>query len=359
MNFFKRLFGKSARTSAVAPPTARRWHSHSLPMDQLIPVWRKINAADRRPWVLFENGTCVWLTHADADVFAQARAILKQWGPVIPGSPSGDFNVERAPNASGWLVTSHHPDIATYVSMSDEEPQAKHNSDSRDLVIGLRGRSLRDRDASAMGVIHIEDHRPTRISAVSEAVLAWTCLAQRAWQARHENSDWVRYAVPIEAVGFLTAEQANHPQRVLHDIPMPPEARAQVAALESIVRKFGRLPQPVTVLSGLVLAGSAGLGATDICRLFAPGQVVELRGFLSGSASVAPPLYAAGMDGAMLEINVHSAAEMFVAAPRRDETEYLLPRDCRCRVRGTKPDFPYRAEVGGHFPRTVVELEQL
>ena len=209
------------------------------------------------------------------------------------------------------------------------------------------------------GGIYIGDHRASGIVSENEAVRLWSRLAQRAWQARLEQSDWGRYAIPIEAIGFLTEEQARRPRRTLDEISMPPEVRAQTETLEDIVSKCGRLPGPVIALSGLRLSGSSHQTAAGISGAFVPGQVVELRGFLSASALIDPPLYAAGMEGALLEISLHSAANMSALRPRQGEAEYFLPRDCRCRVLGVTASRSYRTQDGDHCLRTLVQLEQL
>src|SRR5262249_44305845 len=97
-------------------------------------------------------------------------------------------------------------------------------------------------------------------------------------------------------------------------------------------------------------------GPARIRGSFAPGQVVELRGFLSASLVADPPLDAAGMEGAMPEIGIQSAADTSTVTPRQGETEYLLPRDCCCRVLGTVPDRPYRTEDGYRCVRAAVRL---
>jgi len=359
MGFFKRLFKKSEPMSAAGTPATAHLGLGPSSVDQLIAVWRKINAADGPPWVLFEHGTCVRLARPDADVFAQARAQLREWGPVYPGTLAGDFNVERTSGVPGWLVTCHHPDIKTLVALSDNEQFPGQDSETSDFAIGLLGRSLRDRDARGLGVIHVEDHRATGIASGDEIVRAWAGLARRAWQARQKRSDWGRYAIAVEGIGFLTEEQAHFPPRSLDEISMPPKVRAQVESLESVVRKFGRLPQPVTALSGLALTGITDRGTASIGASFTPGQVVELRGFLSASTVVDPPLYAAGMEGALLEIAIHSAADMSAVTPRQGEREYLLPRDCRCRVLGVAADRSYRTQDGNQCVRAVVQLQQL
>ncbi len=120
--------------------------------DLLVDTWRKIIVGEGKSWVLFAHGTCVILTTPAQDLAAQATALLKEWGPVVVGTPAGDFNVVELQAAPGWVVTSHHPDILTYVGQDEfgegQVPQ--------DMIIGLLGRSKRDQDAAELQVIHVE-----------------------------------------------------------------------------------------------------------------------------------------------------------------------------------------------------------
>ena len=79
--------------------------------------------------------------------------LMKTYGPVHAGTPAGDFSIITLDEEPGWVVTSHHPDILTYVSPDEVDEQ------SNDLVIGLLGRSKRDLDAAELMVIHVEDNR--------------------------------------------------------------------------------------------------------------------------------------------------------------------------------------------------------
>jgi hypothetical protein len=122
-------------------------------MSELIETWRRIIVGGHKSWALFSNGTCVILTQPKGDLGLQALELMKMYGPVHAGSPAGDFSVIELNDAPGWVVTSHHPDILTYVS--HDEVGARTN----DLVIGLLGRSKRDQDAAELTVVHIEDNR--------------------------------------------------------------------------------------------------------------------------------------------------------------------------------------------------------
>jgi hypothetical protein len=79
-------------------------------------------------------------------------ALLKEWGPVVPGTPAGDFNVVALQEDPGWVVTSHHPDILTYVGR-DEFGEGEAPDD---MVIGLIGRARRHQDAQELQIVHTE-----------------------------------------------------------------------------------------------------------------------------------------------------------------------------------------------------------
>jgi hypothetical protein len=117
-------------------------------------LWRGIILGADKSWVAFENGTCVVLTAPDGDLGEQARALLAERGTVHVGSPAGDFGVIELPDARGWVVTGHHPDILTYVA-----PDELTAPSPTDLAIGLTGRGKRDQDARELRVAHVEDRR--------------------------------------------------------------------------------------------------------------------------------------------------------------------------------------------------------
>jgi hypothetical protein len=121
----------------------------------LIETWRQIIEGDEKSWVLFENGTCVILVDPADDLAARAVAILREFGPVRPGSPAADFGTVPLQKAPGWVVTGHHPDVLTYVAL-DEVPEKDENTT---LAVGLIGRAHRDQDAQDLTVIHVEDRR--------------------------------------------------------------------------------------------------------------------------------------------------------------------------------------------------------
>jgi hypothetical protein len=120
----------------------------------LVEAWRAIIVGEGKSWVLFANGTCVILMEPAADLGEQATALLKEWGPVHPGSPAADFSVIELANYPGWVVTGHHPDILTYVAPDEfDEPEPA------EVIVGLIGRGKRDQDAAELRILYIEDKR--------------------------------------------------------------------------------------------------------------------------------------------------------------------------------------------------------
>ena len=123
-------------------------------MSPLIEIWRSIIVGDKKSWVLFKHGTCIILVDPEMDLRAQALALMQEWGPVHAGSSAGDFGVVSLRDAPGWVVTSHHNDILTYVGPDEFEGGA-----ANDVTVGLIGRDKRDRDAREHEIIHAEDKR--------------------------------------------------------------------------------------------------------------------------------------------------------------------------------------------------------
>ncbi|MFX1251920.1 MAG: hypothetical protein ACFFCZ_09950 [Promethearchaeota archaeon] len=120
----------------------------------LVDTWRTIILGEQKSWVMFEHGTCVILMKPQEDLQAQAREILAEWGPVVPGSSLGDFTVITLKNYPGWVVEYHHPDILNYVSPNEfEEDEPDHVS------VGYIGRNKRREDAKSLNIVHIEDKR--------------------------------------------------------------------------------------------------------------------------------------------------------------------------------------------------------
>ncbi|WP_090791490.1 hypothetical protein [Asanoa ishikariensis] len=121
---------------------------------ELAGVWRRVVRGDSKSWVVFAHGTCVVLPAPGAadDLAQRATDILREYGPVHAGSPAGDFGTITLDPGPGWVVWGHHNDVLTYVGPDEV-------TDGTDLVVGLHGRSKRDRDGHDLAVVHVEDKR--------------------------------------------------------------------------------------------------------------------------------------------------------------------------------------------------------
>ncbi len=108
-----------------------------------------------KSFVVFEHGSVVVFVDAaaDADLAADALALIADAGPVAAGGPAGDFGVISLPDERGWAVTSHHPDLLTLVLPGEVDDGAA------DVTIGLYGRSKRGQDAEERSVAHVHDAR--------------------------------------------------------------------------------------------------------------------------------------------------------------------------------------------------------
>lgn len=104
-------------------------------------------------YVVFENGTTVFLNDRVGDLAQSATEILREHGPVHVGIPAGDFAVIEFDEGLGWGVTFDHPDLLTLVLPSEI------SANPSELMIGLMGRGKRGDDAETLRVVHIEDRR--------------------------------------------------------------------------------------------------------------------------------------------------------------------------------------------------------
>ena len=68
---------------------------------ELIESWKIVFKNEMKPngkaWVLFKHGTVVLVADAQSveTVTEEAKKRMEQDGPVIPGTPHGDFNVRK------------------------------------------------------------------------------------------------------------------------------------------------------------------------------------------------------------------------------------------------------------------------
>jgi hypothetical protein len=102
-------------------------------------------------WVLFDQGTCVLCRKSGIDLKEHAIEVLKEWGPVVPGTPLGDFDFKIHDNPSGILVTYYEPDILTFL-MEDEVEDL-----GSPLGGALAARYRRGEDAQTLRIVHIEE----------------------------------------------------------------------------------------------------------------------------------------------------------------------------------------------------------
>ena len=104
-----------------------------------------------KKWAIFRYGTTVLCHDANKDPEQHALEVMKEWGPVVPGTPLGDFNVGYAEGSPGWIVVYAHEDIGNYVN-PDEIDEMHHNH----MSIGIYGRSKRHADFEALEIVHVE-----------------------------------------------------------------------------------------------------------------------------------------------------------------------------------------------------------
>lgn len=136
-----------------------------MSQENVVDAWRRIIIGEHKSWVVFTHGTCVVLPSPEptVDLASQAVEILREYGPVQAGSSAGDFGTITLDPGPGWVVYGHHDDVLTYVApheMSPDEGEKGDVGEPDDMLIGLHGRSKRDRDGKALQVIHVEDRRP-------------------------------------------------------------------------------------------------------------------------------------------------------------------------------------------------------
>lgn len=105
-----------------------------------------------KDWVLFENGIYIIFDQTNSAEKIEVRAIelIKEFGPVSPGGPAGDFNVITLNKTYGWVVSGHGYGIYTYV-----HPNELNTDSPNDITIGLFGRSKRDKDGNNPVIIHV------------------------------------------------------------------------------------------------------------------------------------------------------------------------------------------------------------
>ena len=118
---------------------------------ELVDIYKKIVTGDYAGWVLFARGTCVVISQIRKSIVDDAVTLLKTNGPVVSGTPSGDFGLVELKDHLGWVVTGDHPDILNYVAPDEAQ------KDRSDRAIGLIGRNKRDMDGKELIAVHVEE----------------------------------------------------------------------------------------------------------------------------------------------------------------------------------------------------------
>lgn len=193
-------------------------------------------------------------------------------------------------------------------------------------------------------------------------ILAWEKLRHLGAAAEDKGSNWGRFAIPMETLVIYAPGEDPPPRRKFEDIEMPAETRASLAGYLLLCSKIPPPPEPLGVLAGLrIQAGQIPEEGRDeiLETVFAPDSIVELRGMLSSSAIVEPPLLAAGVHGAVLDMLLSQGAYMSRVTGFKREAEFALPMDCRCRVTAFEPSAPHEVTGGHSFNRPTVRLEQI
>ena len=102
-------------------------------------------------WVLFKNGTYIIFDNADTipNIESESLKLMKEFGPVQVGSPSGDFSVTHLNRTEGWVVSGHGYGMYTYVN-----PKELKKEKPNDAEIGLLGLSKRELDGKNPIITH-------------------------------------------------------------------------------------------------------------------------------------------------------------------------------------------------------------
>lgn len=105
-----------------------------------------------KDWVLFENGTYIIFDNLIGidSMEEEAIRLMKEFGPVSAGNPSGDFSVTYLKDVKGWSISGHGYGMYTYVN-----PLELDNNSPSDVEIGIYGRSKRDKDGKHPKIIHV------------------------------------------------------------------------------------------------------------------------------------------------------------------------------------------------------------
>ncbi|MHA1576740.1 MAG: hypothetical protein ACTSU3_05210 [Candidatus Thorarchaeota archaeon] len=120
-------------------------------IDALNSIWRSILPDEVKKWVIFKYGTIVICHEDDKDPSEHGLEVMREYGPVVGGTPLGDFNPGLAGSNPGWVVTYSHPDIGNYVN-----PDEMGANEASPINIGMTGREKRHEDFLALEIVHVE-----------------------------------------------------------------------------------------------------------------------------------------------------------------------------------------------------------
>src|SRR6188474_1815723 len=109
-----------------------------MELEDYVAAYRKIIPPNLNRWVVFRHGTVFVLSEQEPgdpeqNPREEAIAFLKEHGPVLPGSPSGDFDTFKVKHGLGWLVRYSMDGMFNLV------PQAECPEPEEPIVIGLMG----------------------------------------------------------------------------------------------------------------------------------------------------------------------------------------------------------------------------
>jgi hypothetical protein len=117
---------------------------------EFVQVWQRLLQFDCRPWVAFENGTCVALADP-ADIEARAQAILAAYGSTGTAAAPAGMHVVTPYEMPGWVVRGPDPNVLVYVHFVEAGgPDAKHED------VAKVGYAKLEKDAETLKIVHVE-----------------------------------------------------------------------------------------------------------------------------------------------------------------------------------------------------------
>ena len=120
----------------------------------LVQTWQRLLQFDPRPWVVFENGTCVVLADPEDNIEVQAQRILAASGPDGAHPAPSEMNVVTPYEMPGWVVSGHDPNVLVYVGFGEAG-----SPDTKKEDVALAGRAKLAKDAETLAIIHVEERR--------------------------------------------------------------------------------------------------------------------------------------------------------------------------------------------------------